>query len=220
VHFAPTESRAISESDLPLPWLFQSEHHLAENFENFIRGKTGFGVSLAAAHSALRSTHPLFTQFAIKRSPWPLIMVLLSLTTTAVLALRFAFKPLLELAIVIRDAKPLWIVLCIGVFFIAVSGVLFDIIRSVPWISVDPQTRKPVVVIAQNGTQTVLEGLLVGALNIAAAVVIIALTHWSRYVKTSSTKSYGAMILMGVFFFAYTTIVSLYRYKNRWYMQY
>ncbi len=149
-----------------------------------------------------------------------MIMVLLSLTATAVLALRFAFKPLLELAAIIRDAKPLWIMACIGVFFIAVSGVLYDIIRSVPWISVDPNTRKPVIVIAQNGTQTVLEGLLVGGLNIAAALVVIALTQWSRYIKTSSTKSYTAVILLGVFFFAYTTIVSLYRYKNRWYMQY
>lgn len=154
------------------------------------------------------------------RSPWPAIIALLLLAGLVVLALRFAFQPLLDLAMALRDFKPLWIIVAVAFFFIAVSGVLYDIIRGVPWISLDPATRKPVVVIAQNGTQTVLEGLLVGALNIACALAVVALTQWSKYISSPAAKTSVAIGVAGLFFFAYSTIVMMYRYKNRWYMQF
>ena len=45
VHFGPTGDRSIDITDIPAGWKYAADHFLAENVENFVRGKTGIGVS-------------------------------------------------------------------------------------------------------------------------------------------------------------------------------
>ncbi len=51
-----------------------------------------------------------------------------------------------------------------GVYFIAVAGVLYDIIRGVPFIGADAKGN-PVFINTSSGTQFGVEGVIIGALS-------------------------------------------------------
>ena len=51
-----------------------------------------------------------------------------------------------------------------GIYFIAVSGVLYDIIRGVPFIGADGKGN-PVFINTSSGTQYGIEGIIIGCLS-------------------------------------------------------
>lgn len=104
-----------------------------------------------------------------------------------------------------------------GVYFIAVSGILYDIIRGVPPFGFDSRTRRVMFVAQQAGTQYVAEGLIVGGLNIAAALAALMLIRVLPKVRNTETRNAGAIVAGLAFLFFYYQIYALYCYKNPWY---
>ncbi len=68
----------------------------------------------------------------------------------------------------------------------SISGVVYCIIRTPAWYNVDQRTGTPVVFDGRSG-QTVLEGLVVGGMNLAAAAGVII----AYKAMTSRSSSYS-----------------------------
>jgi len=103
------------------------------------------------------------------------------------------------------------------IYYVAVSGVLYDIIRGVPPFGYDQRTRRVIFVAQQSGTQYGVEGLMVGGLNMFAAIAAILMVRVLPYLKSTEARNYivaGAGLL---FLFLYYHVYNLYNYKNPWY---
>ena len=102
------------------------------------------------------------------------------------------------------------------IVFIAVSGVLFDIIRGVPWVGMNPQTRKVEWYTTQSGIQYGMEGFVIGCLNMGCALTMVLLAQYLPRAKRDNQMTM-AIVMVIAFGFCYTRICSLYRAKNPWY---
>lgn len=104
-----------------------------------------------------------------------------------------------------------------AVYYISVSGVLYDIIRGVPPFGYDPRTKRMVVVAQQSGTQYGVEGLIIGGFNMAAGLGVIILTRVLPRMKDSSARNGVAAGAAALFLIFYFQVYSWYHYKNPWY---
>lgn len=104
-----------------------------------------------------------------------------------------------------------------GIYYIAVSGVLYDIIRGVPPFGYDSRTRRVIFIAQQSGTQYGVEGLIVGGLNLAAAIAAILMVRVMPYIKNGEVRNYAVAGAGVLFLFFYYQVYGLYSYKNPWY---
>eukprot|EP01041_Mallomonas_annulata_P007173 gene7173-14610_t len=172
----------------------------AEGIASFLRDRTGVNVT-------------------IKRSmmwAYILLVVLFSLLALAV-------KPVinsLPFWLSIIQSKSLWSIVSAGVYTCAISGLIFDIIRSPPMYYANPQTGQIMFFYNQSGSQFVVEGFVIGFLNLACAASLIFLTTIAP--KFKDEKSRSSALTGGCFCFivCFLWIRALYRMKNRWYTGY
>ncbi|RYG50852.1 hypothetical protein EON67_04525 [archaeon] len=104
-----------------------------------------------------------------------------------------------------------------GVYFIAVSGALYDVIRGVPPFGYDSRTRKVIVVSPSSGSQYAVEGFMVGGFNIGCAMAALLAALLIPRVRSQSSRALGMAALALVFVFCYMQIIGWYRLKNPWY---
>lgn len=104
-----------------------------------------------------------------------------------------------------------------GIYYIAVSGVLYDIIRGVPPFGFDPVKKRMIFFAQSSGTQYVVEGLIIGGANVLAALSAVLLV---RVVPKLANEQWrvGATVLcsMGVVGGFWFNLMQ-YTYKNPWY---
>lgn len=154
-------------------------------------------------------------QLEIKRSSfWAYVSIL---TVFSVLAI--CVEPIinaLPLIQAILQTKALWIVISVGVYTCAISGLIYDIIRSPEIYHADVQSGKILFFYPQSGHQFVIEGFIIGLLNLACALTLIFVyvtTRMRAYKQKSTAITFALLTFVICFFF----IRSLYHMKNRWY---
>lgn len=109
-----------------------------------------------------------------------------------------------------------WMAVSLSVYAVSVSGVIYCIIRTPAWYSVG-RNGEPVLFENSQG-QNILEGLLVGAMNLMAAAGVI-LTYKALTLPRQSYSISLFLVLAGVAIFVvfYLRIVKVYMVRTPWY---
>ena len=179
----------------------------AENIEGFVRERTAINIPI---HRSMVGTYILLF-FAF--------VCLIFVASIVVNHLEFWLK-------VIR-VKMLWVVVSLGVYTCAISGLIFDIIRSPPMYNIHPNTNQIIFFYPQQGNQFVVEGFVIGFLNVAAGLCIFLMMYLPSRIKRlyadpasgSNMASVAAVTFGALFVMIFLYIRALYTLKNRWYMR-
>ena len=170
----------------------------ADSIADFLRDRTGASVTIE--RSMVMSYVWLATFFGVVLAAVPYVMK--SLDTF--------WLPL------VRN-KSLWAVVSAGIYTCAISGMIFDIIRSPPMYYANPQNGQIMFFYPQSGNQFVVEGFVIGFLNVGCAVSLVFLGIVAPKFKSEEHRTMA--VVAGIIFFVvcFWRIRNLYRRKNRWY---
>jgi hypothetical protein len=147
---------------------------------------------------------------------WAYISIL---TLFSVLAL--CVEPIinaLPLVQAILQSKSLWVAISIGIYTCAISGLIFDIIRSPQIYHSDGQSGHITFFYPQSGHQFVIEGFIIGFLNLAGAGALIFAAAIAPNMRTAKEKSTAITAAFLFFLICFFTVRNLYQMKNRWYL--
>jgi oligosaccharyltransferase complex subunit gamma len=169
----------------------------AESIAGFLRDRTGISVE-------------------IKRS-----MIMSYVVLAIVFGIMIALvKPVIDslpfLLGLIRNTR-LWAVVSAGVYTCAISGLIFDIIRSPQMYYANPQTGQIMFFYPQSGNQFVVEGFVIGFLNLASSIALIAVAVYLPKIKDAQTRNIAMGVGIFAFIFCFRSVRSLYIMKNQWY---
>jgi hypothetical protein len=101
-------------------------------------------------------------------------------------------------------------------FAVAVSGALYCIIRTPPLYGANAK-GKPVVFSSGGRDQYVLEGAVVGLLNVAAAAGVIGLVTLAKRRSSDLTNVVVGGLCIALFATMYSRVLIQYMEKTRWY---
>lgn len=196
VYFAPTLKAVHSSSKLPEGATFVSENTDAEGIASFIAGQTG-------------------VRFEVQRPIGPRLLTLTLVLAVLGATVYYGFESAIWLWAIVSGQTWLWLVACLGVYYISISGVLYDIIRGVPSVGVSSRGT-PQIIHPQSGQQYGMEGLIIGFLNVSAGLALVFL---ARFVPRLSSNSQLVAGLIGamVFLATFSMVLNIYRFKNPWY---
>ena len=168
----------------------------AEMIGNFVRERSGISVT-------------------IQRSMIWVYLVLLCFFGLAALAVKPIIDSLPFWLRMIR-MKGLWIAVSVGVYTCAISGFIFDIIRSPPMYH-SGSKGEIMFFYPQSGNQFVVEGFIIGFLNLACACALVFIMVAAPKFKSENNRSAAVIGGLVVFTVCFTQIRGYYRMKNRWY---
>eukprot|EP00271_Cylindrocystis_brebissonii_P010446 TRINITY_DN26633_c0_g1_i1.p1 TRINITY_DN26633_c0_g1~~TRINITY_DN26633_c0_g1_i1.p1 ORF type:complete len:338 (+),score=9.94 TRINITY_DN26633_c0_g1_i1:74-1087(+) len=175
---------------------FDSSPRTAEGISSFISSKTDLDVG-----KILRA--PLLS---------PLSMIILGATTVA--SAPFAIKILLTNQTPLHDPR-VWCAFGLAIYFFAVSGGLYNIIRGMPMYMRDRNDpSKTIYWYSGTSAQCGVEGFSVGALHMTVGLLLAFITHGLPLVKS---KSVQRMVLLGCLIagtWAAREVVSLDQWKT------
>ena len=169
----------------------------AEGLANFLREKTSHSVT-------------------IKRSMWGVYLFMLVLFGGMLALVQPVINSLPRILKLIQW-KPLWLLVSAGVYTCAISGLIFDIIRNPPMYHANPGSGQILFFNPQSSQQFVVEGFIIGFLNLGCAGALIALAAFVTQFKSQQYKDYGTIAAVVVFALCFIQIRGLYVMKNRWY---
>lgn len=155
---------------------------------------------------------------SIERSQLWVYLVLLALLALVAACVKPVLDSL-DFFLGILRYKPLWAVVSLGVYTCAISGLIFDIIRLPQLYYPNPQTGQIMWFYPQSGSQFVIEGFIIGFLNLGCAASLIFLTVKAPIFKSEQGRmtAVGVSVLLFALFF--NQVKSFYVMKNRWYGQ-
>jgi oligosaccharyltransferase complex subunit gamma len=136
------------------------------------------------------------------------------LATVLLLGPYIAYKVLALPAV--QDPK-LWAIGAIGVYYFSVSGGMYNIIRGIPWASVDEQGR-PVFFHQGQGYQLGGEGFYAGLFYLVTSLLLFIMTYVVPRVKS---KFHQRLCSAACLFFGYLLVVqfvALYKWKAGYYV--
>ena len=81
----------------------------------------------------------------------------------------------------------------------------------------DGRTGQIMFFYPQSGSQFVVEGFIIGFLNLGCAAALIFLGGFAPNIKSNNIRNYGLLASIFIFSFCFIQIRSLYIMKNRWY---
>eukprot|EP00600_Ochromonadales_sp_CCMP1393_P008938 CAMPEP_0174962500 /NCGR_PEP_ID=MMETSP0004_2-20121128/4814_1 /TAXON_ID=420556 /ORGANISM="Ochromonas sp., Strain CCMP1393" /LENGTH=346 /DNA_ID=CAMNT_0016211031 /DNA_START=270 /DNA_END=1310 /DNA_ORIENTATION=- len=113
--------------------------------------------------------------------------------------------------------RPLWLVVSCGVYTCAISGLIYDIIRSPQMYYANPQTGQIMFFYPQSGTQFVVEGFVIGFLNLGCAGSLALITMIAPKFKDEQNRTVGIVGGIIAFAFCFRMVRNLYIMKNQWY---
>jgi len=152
----------------------------------------------------------------IQRSQWFAYLSLLVVFVMVSLLLQPIINSHKRLLPLIRN-KTLWSLVSAGVYTCAISGLIFDIIRSPQMYYANPQSGQIMFFYPQSGSQFVVEGFIIGFLNLTCAGALIFMTVKATSFKTEQQRTIGLVGGLVVFGLCFMQIRRLYIMKNRWY---
>ncbi|CAI5709383.1 unnamed protein product [Peronospora destructor] len=174
-----------------------------------------FSQGIKAESMALFVQEQTGYELKIERPKTTLYMLLIA-TLVVVVLLGKLILDHLDFVLAKLRRKQLWMTVSLLFYGLSVSGMVFCIIRNPPPFSVDrkgnfqyfhPQGRQ----------QFVYEGLIIGGLNIAAAVFMILLSKWAIYVRNPIVRYLAIVCCALGFVFMYRQMTDAYKFKNSWY---
>ena len=171
---------------------------LAESMVPFLRARAGVSVT-------------------IKRSQLGMYVFILVLFAGVAACVRPVINSLDTFVLPLLRYTPAWAVVSLGVYTCAISGLIFDIIRNPPPYHADPRTGHIMFFYPQSGSQFVIEGFVIGFLNLGCAVALIFLTIKAPVIKAEQTRTFAVIAGMVAFLLCFNQVKELYRMKNRWY---
>lgn len=115
--------------------------------------------------------------------------------------------------------KGLWAIASSGVYTCAISGLIFDIIRSPPMYHANPQTGQLNFFYPQSGNQFVVEGFVIGFLNLACAAALIFVAAVAPRIKDEQWRTGSMVAGILLFVLCFRFVRRLYIMKNPWYGQ-
>jgi oligosaccharyltransferase complex subunit gamma len=152
----------------------------------------------------------------IKRSMfWTYVTILFSFGVMAVLV-----KPLIDslpLWLTLVRNKSLWALVSAGVYTCSISGLIFDIIRSPQMYYANPQTGQLMFFYPHSGNQFVVEGFVIGFLNLSCAAALIFVACVAPQFKDEQWRMMGMVGGSLAFFVCFRAVRRLYIMKNAWY---
>eukprot|EP01038_Epipyxis_sp_PR26KG_P014015 gene14015-18796_t len=169
----------------------------AESMVQFLRDRTG--VSVTIKRSMIGTYILVLVIFGI----------IAALVPPIINSLPFWLK--------IIQAKPLWLIVSAGVYTCAISGLIFDIIRSPQMYYANPQTGQIMFFYPQSGNQFVVEGFVIGFLNLACAGALIFVATVAPNFKDEQARTVAMLTGICIFGVCFRMVRSLYIMKNNWY---
>jgi oligosaccharyltransferase complex subunit gamma len=144
-------------------------------------------------------------------------LTLFILFGVALLAVRSVIRNL-EWWINFVQIKSIWVTISLGIYVCAISGLIFDIIRSPPWYQIDPRTRQAMFFYPYQGNQFIVEGFIIGFLNLMCGGSLFFLGVIAPTCsKNPQTRTMAMIISSGIFVVCFYAVRSFYRIKNQWY---
>ncbi|GLD95968.1 hypothetical protein PINS_up004646 [Pythium insidiosum] len=193
-----TGKRAPSKVTFPAEDMYNIYHlgKQAENIVGFVTQKTG-------------------ADFVIQRSKaflYGLIVVtLVSLLIIAKIVLANLDKVLARLR-----RKRLWMTVSLLFYGLSVSGMVYCIIREPPAYTTE-RNGKIKYFHPGGRSQFVVEGLIIGGLDVMAAGFVILLSQWAIYLQRPYLRYPAILACMAGFVVMYRQMIAAYISKNRWY---
>jgi oligosaccharyltransferase complex subunit gamma len=169
----------------------------AESLSSFIRERSG--VSIAIKRSMILTYISLLIFFGLIAAAVPFVV------------------NLLPTIISFLQMKPLWALISAAIYTCAISGLIFDIIRTPQWYYANPQTGQIMFFYPQSGSQFVVEGFIIGGFNLMCSISLIFVTMVVPRFKSEQVKTFSLATGLLIFAFCFSQVRGLYRMKNRWY---
>jgi oligosaccharyltransferase complex subunit gamma len=119
----------------------------------------------------------------------------------------------------IARSKTLWAVISIAMYLCGISGLIYDILRDAPWYHVPRDRRQGSIIFfyPQAQQQFILEGFIIGFLNLGAAASLIWTVVKAPTLETAERRTLGVVGGMTSFAVFFWQVRSLYIMKNQWY---
>ncbi|DAZ98401.1 TPA: hypothetical protein N0F65_000115 [Lagenidium giganteum] len=173
-----------------------SQGKRAEDIVQYVKQKTGFNFEIARSKAHL---------YAI------LAGVLVVLIVLAKIILSNIEKVLMKLR-----RKRLWMTVSLLFYGLSVSGMVYCIIREPP--AYQMERNGQIKYFNPGGrSQYVVEGLIIGGYDVAAAGFLILLSQWAVYLHNAQIRIAAIVVCALGFVGMYKLMISCYIYKNRWY---
>lgn len=112
--------------------------------------------------------------------------------------------------------KYVWMSVSTLCYALSVSGMVFCVIRNPP-LAAQGRKGEAVYISSEPRSQYVLEGLLIGAMNVLMAASLLVVSQYTMYLPPSVLKTTLTTALVFTFYFTWSIIRSLYTFKNAWY---
>lgn len=155
--------------------------------------------------------------FKVYEPMWMSYLYLLIFFSIMLLIVRKVITDL-EYYISFIQLKGIWMTVSLGIYVCAISGLIFDIIRSPPMYQVDPRTRSAMFFYPHQGNQFVVEGFIIGFLNLMCGGSLYFLGVVAPTCSANSDRRTTLMAVSSVaFIVCFVAIRSLYKLKNGWY---
>ncbi|RYG67360.1 hypothetical protein EON64_07630 [archaeon] len=169
----------------------------AEGLAGFVRDRAGVAVDIQRS----------------KLLAYVFIVVAFSLLALLVRPL-ISFMP--RILRLLRNSA-LWAVVSLGVYTCAISGLIFDIIRTPPLYHVNGQTGQLLFFYPHSGSQFVAEGFVIGGLNVLCALSLILASGVALRLKDAQHRTAAVLACLLVFIVSFRSVRALYVMKNNWY---
>jgi len=181
--------------------------------DRFAAGQMEQDVDALAGFLATKSG----VHFKIYKPMWMSYIYLICFFGLALAVVRAVIVNL-EFYVGIIQIKSIWMTISLGLYVCAISGLIFDIIRSPPMYQRDPRSGKVVYFYPHQGSQFVVEGFIVGFLNLICGGAL----YFLGVVAPTCSKDVGKrttlmVISSAAFAVCFYMIRGFYRVKNGWY---
>jgi hypothetical protein len=114
----------------------------------------------------------------------------------------------------LRSSRWPWVIVSLGVYFISVSGFVFDVVRNVPIVGFNPKTRSIDFWSPSGSSQYAVEGFVMGLHLLALAAVVLILTLVFPKVKDLGNRNLFVATGVATFAVVFMNETALFRYKN------
>lgn len=142
-----------------------------------------------------------------QRSPFLPVFVLLFLGVACTVAYKISQSPIMQW-------HPLYIAGGLFIYWFSVSGGMFNIIRGVPLVGLDPRTREPKAFVQGNG-QMGAEGFTMGSLIMVFGLLIAGFTRYVPTIEHAKQRRVTAYAFMVVGLLVFNWITGTHLWKTR-----
>lgn len=188
-------------------------------------GNTTISAPMSSDGSAVSAPRVLALMYAAGASPRLLAsrpgqelrpLALATAVVAAAVAALLAGAPHLRRRFVVCHPHA-WTVGVALVHLVAISGVVFDVVRAPPLLGADAAGAPVVLDLADRKGQFVVEGLMMGGVSVSASLALIGALWCAREQRSEPLQLAGVASLLGLAAALVLRYVALYEAKTGWY---